>query len=57
MIINGIVQAKKIKVKDPLYGQDYMFPIYTVAIDDKEVQFACGEFSNCVYGFYVYRYC
>ena len=48
--------GKKAKVKDPLYDHDYLFPIYTITIDDKEFQFACGEFSNCIYGFYVYRY-
>ncbi|MBR1737141.1 MAG: hypothetical protein IJ736_09025 [Firmicutes bacterium] len=48
--------GKEVEVKDPLYGLKYMFSIYTVTIDDKEYQFACGEFSNCVYGFFVYKY-
>ena len=46
----------KTKVRDPLYGQKFVFPIYSVVIDNKEHQFAAGEFSNCVYGFFVYKY-
>ena len=45
-----------VEVKDPLYDQEYVFPVYTAIINDKEYQFACGEFSNCVYGFYVQKY-
>ena len=48
--------GKKAEVTDPLYGQKHIFPIYTVVIENKEYQFACGEFSNCVYGFFVYKY-
>lgn len=40
------------KVHDPLYGQEYTFPIYTVMIHKKLRTFAAGEFSNCVWGFY-----
>ena len=48
--------GKKIDVKDPLYGQKHRFPIYKVLIDEKEYEFAAGEFSNCVYGFYIKKY-
>lgn len=44
---------QKLCIKDPLYGHDYAFPVYTVMIDNKEYKFAAGEFSNCVWGFYV----
>lgn len=44
---------KKVKVRDPLYNQEYEITIYTVEIGNKEVTFAAGEFSNGVYGFYV----
>lgn len=48
--------GEKIDVKDPLYGQNHRFPIYKVLIDEKEYEFAAGEFSNCVYGFYIKKY-
>lgn len=44
------------KVRDPLYGQEYKFPIYTVIINGQEQEFAAGEFSNCVWGFYLLKY-
>lgn len=47
---------KFVKVRDPLYGQEYRFPIYTVMIKEEEHKFAAGEFSNCVWGFYVLKY-
>jgi hypothetical protein len=47
--------GEKVSVKDPLYGQGYFFSIYKVLINDKEYEFACGEFSNGVYGFFEYK--
>ena len=47
--------GKSVSVKDPLYGQSFKFPIYRVTIDNIEYEFACGEFSNCVYGFFEYK--
>lgn len=44
---------KKIKVLDPIYNQMHEMTIYNVDIEGKVVTFAAGEFSNCVYGFYV----
>ena len=43
-------------VRDPLYNQEYKFPIYTVNIDEELRSFAAGEFSNCVWGFYLFKY-
>lgn len=40
-------------VKDPIYGQTFRFGVYRVQTDGKIVEFAAGEFSNCVWGFYV----
>ncbi|MCM1171391.1 MAG: hypothetical protein NC393_04600 [Clostridium sp.] len=45
-----------VKVKDPLYGQEFTFDIYTVTINGQEQKFAAGEFSNCVWGFYTLKY-
>lgn len=38
-------------VRDPLYGQEYKFPVYTVVTRGEEQEFAAGEFSNCIWGF------
>ncbi|MDO5155916.1 MAG: hypothetical protein Q4D51_08110 [Eubacteriales bacterium] len=45
--------GNKIDIKDPLYGQRYSFPVYKVLIKGQEYEFAAGEFSNSVFGFYV----
>lgn len=42
-----------IQVKDPLYGQEYMFTVWKVQKSDKMIIFAAGEFSNNVFGIYV----
>ena len=47
---------KTVKVRDPLYGQEYAFCVYSVTINGQEYEFAAGEFSNCVWGFYVLKY-
>ena len=47
---------KSVKVCDPLYGQEYNFSIYTVMINGQEREFAAGEFSNCIWGFYLLKY-
>ena len=44
---------KKIKVLDPIYNQMHEMNIYNVNIGGKVLTFAAGEFSNCVYVFYV----
>lgn len=44
------------KVRDLLYGEEYQFPIYSVTIQGLEHEFAAGEFSNCVWGFYLLKY-
>ena len=46
---------KTVKVLDPLYGEEHEFRIYTVVIDGQEHEFASGEFSNCVWGFYLLK--
>lgn len=48
--------GRHVNVCDPLYKQEYRFSIYTVVIDGQEHEFAAGEFSNCVWGFYVLKY-
>ena len=48
--------GEKIKVKDPLYKQDHIAHVYRVSIDGNIQTFAACEFSNCVWGFYLYKY-
>lgn len=43
-------------VHDPSYGQKHCFQIFRVAIDGEEHEFAAGEFSNGVWGFFVLKY-
>jgi len=45
--------GKDIEVLDPAYQQKHMATVYNVEIKGKTMAFAAGEFSNCVYGFYV----
>lgn len=44
------------KVIDPIYNNEFEFDVYTVVIQGQEQEFAAGEFSNCVWGFYVPQY-
>lgn len=46
---------QKAEVRDPRYGQEYRFPVYTVNIKGKDYEFAAGEFSNCVWGFFLLK--
>lgn len=44
---------RKVKVKDPRYGQSYTFDVYYVHVENRDVYFASGEFSASVFGFYI----
>jgi hypothetical protein len=44
--------GEKINIKDPLYGQHYNFTIYKIGNPEINIEFAAGEFSNCVWGIY-----
>ena len=47
--------GESVAVLDPLYGEEHVFRIYTVVVDGQEHEFAAGEFSNCVWGFYLLK--
>lgn len=47
---------QSVMVRDPLYGQEYKFSVYKVIINGQEYEFAAGEFSNCVWGFYILKF-
>ena len=40
-------------VQDPLYKQPFTFQVYSIINDGVVIRFAAGEFSNCMWGFYV----
>jgi hypothetical protein len=61
-LINGVnvwssswqnVSGEQAHVKDPLYGQDFSFQVYTITDGERLIKFAAGEFSNMVWGFYI----
>lgn len=41
------------EVRDPLYNQSFRFDVYQVTQGGTTVEFAAGEFSNGIWGFYV----
>ena len=41
------------EVRDPLHGDRFCFSIYEVEIGKIRYEFAAGEFSNCIWGFYL----
>ncbi len=40
-------------VKDPRYHQDFTFHVWEIRSGNRVVTFAAGEFSACMWGFYV----
>jgi hypothetical protein len=40
-------------VKDPRYQQDFTLHVWEIHSGGRVVAFAAGEFSNCMWGFYV----
>jgi hypothetical protein len=47
--------GERVDVSDPQYGQRLSFEVWHIAVREKTVRFAAGEFSNGVWGFYVER--
>jgi hypothetical protein len=46
-------RGERARVVDPLYHQEFLFSVYEIGDSDATVTFAAGEFSNCVWGFYL----
>jgi hypothetical protein len=44
--------GQKVRVADPLHKKNHSICIYNVTINQDTFEFAAGELSNCVYGFY-----
>ncbi len=45
--------GRKVEVHDPLYNQKFIFTVWKIKKENKEITFASGEFSNNVYGIYM----
>ena len=45
--------GRRVKVQDPNYHQEHIFGVWQVEIGGEIRRFAAGEFSNCVWGFYL----
>ena len=45
--------GETVTIVDPQYHQEHVFNIFTIEINGTQKRFAAGEFSNCVWGFYV----
>lgn len=43
---------RSVTVVDPVYHQTYRFSVYTVTVNGQEREFAAGEFSNGIWGFF-----
>ena len=39
-------------VHDPVYGHGFVFRVYTIQDGEERVEFAAGELSNGVWGFF-----
>ena len=46
-------ESPNVEVHDPLYNQKHSFRIYIIQSNGKIIRFAAGEFSNCIWGFYI----
>ena len=42
-------------VRDPAYDRPFRFHVYCVRQGARSVKFAAGEFSNCIWGFYIFE--
>lgn len=48
--------GEEIKVKDPSYQQEHVMSVFRINLNGVSHTFAAGEFSNGVYGFYLFKY-
>lgn len=48
-----VVPGQDARVHDPVYGQEFVFRVFTIQDGKEKIEFAAGEFSNGIWGFYV----
>lgn len=47
-----VVTGQEAQVNDPVYGQGFIFRVFTIQDGEERIEFAAGEFSPGVWGFY-----
>ena len=47
-----VAAGQQAQVHDPVYGKEYIFRVFHIQDDDASIEFAAGEFSPGVWGFY-----
>ncbi len=47
-----VADGQEAHVNDPVYGKGYIFRVFSIQDDDQTIEFAAGEFSPGVWGFY-----
>ena len=47
-----VLPGEEARVSDPVYGQSYIFKVFSIQDDEEQIEFAAGEFSNGEWGFY-----
>lgn len=48
-----VSDGEEAHVNDPVYGKGYIFRVFSIQADDQKIEFAAGEFSPGVWGFYI----
>jgi hypothetical protein len=48
-----VVPGQEARINDPVYGQEFIFRVFAIQDGEDKLEFAAGEFSNGVWGFYV----
>ena len=48
-----LVPGQEANINDPVYGKEFIFRVFTILDGEEKIEFAAGEFSNGVWGFYV----
>lgn len=47
-----VTNGQEAHISDPVYGKEYIFRVFCIQDDDQKIEFAAGEFSPGLWGFY-----
>jgi hypothetical protein len=50
---DDMAKYERATVIDPIYGAERIFSVYDATVEGRTVRFACSEFSNGIFGYYV----
>ena len=45
--------GERVTVTDPKYHQEFCFSVFEIQVEARTLRFAGGEYSNCIWGFYL----